>query len=87
MQGFWKAMRNFRDTKKRVNCPRKGREKAPVQTEDIPAPAPAQEASGPGDETAWQPASLDDMDEAERAALEPLLKNVGDCNIYIENKK
>ncbi|WP_418772495.1 DNA polymerase III subunit gamma/tau [Megasphaera sp.] len=62
-------------------------EKAPVQTEDIPAPAPAQEASGTGDETAWQPASLDDMDEAERAALEPLLKNVGDCNIYIEHKK
>lgn len=82
-------MRNFRDTKKKKSelPPVKAVDKAPVQTEDIPAPAPAQEARGPGDETAWQPASLDDMDEAERAALEPLLKNVGDCNIYIENKK
>jgi DNA polymerase-3 subunit gamma/tau len=62
-------------------------ETVPEQPEDIPVPAPSQEVTESGDETAWQPASLDDMDEAERAALEPLLKNVGDCNIYIENKK
>ena len=53
---------------------------APQHEEDIPAPAD-------DNETPWQPASLDDMSEAERAALGPLLKNVGDCNIYIENKK
>lgn len=89
MQGFLEgdAELSGYEKKKSELPPVKAVEKAPVQTEDIPAPAPAQEASGPGDETAWQSASLDDMDEAERAALEPLLKNVGDCNIYIENKK
>ncbi|WP_440335888.1 DNA polymerase III subunit gamma/tau [Megasphaera sp.] len=89
MQGFLEgdAELSGYEKKKSELPPVKAVEKAPVQTEDIPAPAPAQEASGTGDETAWQPASLDDMDEAERAALEPLLKNVGDCNIYIENKK
>lgn len=89
MQGFLEgdAELSGYEKKKRELPPVKAVEKALVQTEDIPAPAPAQETSEPGDETAWQPASLDDMDEAERAALEPLLKNVGDCNIYIENKK
>ncbi len=89
MQGFLEgdAELSGYEKKKSELPPVKAVDKAPVQTEDIPAPAPAQEARGPGDETAWQPASLDDMDEAERAALEPLLKNVGDCNIYIENKK
>lgn len=89
MQGFLEgdAELSGYEKKKRELPPVKDVEKALVQTEDIPAPAPAQETSEPGDETAWQPASLDDMDEAERAALEPLLKNVGDCNIYIENKK
>lgn len=89
MQGFLEgdAELSGYEKKKSELPPVKAVEKAPVQTEDIPAPAPAREASEPGDETAWQPASLDDMDEAERAALEPLLKNVGDCNIYIENKK
>ncbi|MCF0153804.1 MAG: DNA polymerase III subunit gamma/tau [Megasphaera sp.] len=62
-------------------------ETVPEQPEDIPVPAPSQEVTESGDETAWQPASFDDMDEAERAVLGPLLKNVGDCNIYIENKK
>lgn len=62
-------------------------ENVPEQPEDIPVPAPSQEVTESGDETAWQPASFDDMDEAERAVLGPLLKNVGDCNIYIENKK
>lgn len=88
MQGFLEGDAELSGYEKKSELPPvKAVEKAPVQTEDIPAPAPAQEASGIGDETAWQPASLDDMDEAERAALEPLLKNVGDCNIYIENKK
>ena len=88
MQGFLEGDAELSGYEKKSELPPvKAVEKAPVQTEDIPAPAPAQEASGTGDETAWQPASLDDMDEAERAALEPLLKNVGDCNIYIENKK
>lgn len=89
MQGFLEgdAELSGYEKKKSELPPVKAVEKAPVQTEDIPAPAPAQETNGSGDETAWQPASLDDMDEAERAALEPLLKNVGDCNIYIENKK
>lgn len=88
MQGFLEGDAELSGYEKKSELPPvKAVEKAPVQTEDIPAPAPAQEASGIGDETAWQPASLDDMDEAERAALEPLLKNVGDCNIYIGNKK
>ena len=84
MQGFLEgdAELSGYEKKKSELPPVKAVEKAPVQTEDIPAPAPAQETSEPGNETAWQPASLDDMDEAERAALEPLLKNVGDCNIY-----
>ena len=38
-------------------------------------------------EPALRPASAADMDPAERAVLEPLLKTVGDCNIYIEDKK
>lgn len=50
---------------------------------DIPAPADLPES----DEDAWQPASVDDMSADERAALGPLIKTVGDCNIYIENKK
>lgn len=89
MQGFLEgdAELSGYEKKKSELPPVKAVGKAQVQPEDIPAPAPAQEATEPGDETAWQPASLDDMDEAERAALEPLLKNVGDCNIYIENKK
>ena len=89
MQGFLEgdAELSEYEKKKRDLPPVKAVEPASVQPEDIPVPAPAQEVGEPGDETAWQPASLDDMDEAERAALEPLLKNVGDCNIYIENKK
>ena len=59
----------------------------PVPQEDIPVPAPSPEEQYQEDESAWQPASLDDMSDAERAALGPLLKSVGDCNIYIENKK
>ena len=50
---------------------------------DIPAPAVLPES----DEDVWQPASVDDMNADERAALGPLIKTVGDCNIYIENKK
>ena len=33
------------------------------------------------------PATIADMSQEERDVLEPLLKTVGDCNIYIENKK
>lgn len=89
MQGFLEGDAELSEYEKKKSDlpPVKAVEPASVQPEDIPVPAPAQEVSEPGDETAWQPASLDDMDEAERAALEPLLKNVGDCNIYIENKK
>lgn len=50
---------------------------------DIPAPTALPES----DEEVWQPASVDDMNADERAALGPLIKTVGDCNIYIENKK
>lgn len=49
---------------------------------DIPAPAVLPES----DEDVWQPASVDDMNADERAALGPLIKTVGDCNIYIEIK-
>ncbi len=89
MQGFLEGDAELSEYEKKKSDlpPVKAVEPASVQPEDIPVPAPAQEVGEPGDETAWQPASLDDMDEAERAALEPLLKNVGDCNIYIENKK
>lgn len=34
-----------------------------------------------------KPATVEDMSQEERALLEPLLKTVGDCNIYIEDKK
>lgn len=56
---------------------------------NIPAPAEPTETDEPPeqDETPWQPASMEDMSDAERAALGPLIKTVGDCNIYIENKK
>lgn len=89
MQGFLEGDAELSEYEKKKSDlpPVKAVEPASVQPEDIPVPAPAQEVGEPGDETAWQSASLDDMDEAERAALEPLLKNVGDCNIYIENKK
>lgn len=50
---------------------------------DIQAPTALPES----DEEVWQPASVDDMNADERAALGPLIKTVGDCNIYIENKK
>lgn len=33
-----------------------------------------------------QPISLEEISSEERAVLEPLLKTVGDCNIYIEHK-
>lgn len=45
---------------------------------DIQAPTALPES----DEEVWQPASVDDMNADERAALGPLIKTVGDCNIY-----
>ncbi len=50
---------------------------------DIPAPTALPES----DEEVWQPASVDDMNADERAALGPLIKTVGDCNIYIDKIK
>lgn len=45
-----------------------------------PAPPASQEPK-------LKPATVEDMSQEERALLEPLLKTVGDCNIYIEDKK
>lgn len=61
-------------------------ESAAVNTPQHDEDIPVSDFQG-NEETPWQPVSLDDMSDAERAALGPLLKNVGDCNIYIENKK
>lgn len=72
--------------------------KKPPRNEEknsIPAAMPVSETTaaatvqtdvaGPPEKN-WQIASVQDMSEAERAAAAPLLKNVGDCNIYIEQK-
>lgn len=56
-----------------------------VMTPAVPVEA-HQEEVRPATPTMLQPASLDDMSPAERAALDPLLKVVGDCNIYVEHK-
>lgn len=87
MQGFLEGDAELDGYEKKKSNLTRPAEPEPLPEEDIPAPAPSQEAASSSDETAWQPASIEDMDEAERAALGPLLKNVGDCNIYIENKK
>lgn len=49
-------------------------EPVPVPVADTPAPA------------VLQPATVQDMSDEERTTLEPLLKMVGDCNIYVEHK-
>lgn len=63
-------------------------ETEPLPQESVPAAAPDPLSPDAASLSAanWQPASVQDMDESERAAIAPLLKNVGDCNIYIENK-
>lgn len=38
-------------------------------------------------ESKLMPATVEDMSQEERSLLEPLLKTVGDCNIYIEKQK
>lgn len=53
----------------------------PVPPQPLAVVPPAQQ------EANLMPATVDDMSQEERALLEPLLKTVGDCNIYIENKK
>ncbi len=53
----------------------------PVPPQPLASVPPAQQ------EANLMPATVDDMSQEERALLEPLLKTVGDCNIYIENKK
>lgn len=52
----------------------------------VPAQAPAPAAEQPPEATLLQPATVADMSDDERTALEPLLKMVGDCNIYVEHK-
>lgn len=56
------------------------REEKP-QTPDIVPPQTAEK--GP----VLKPATVQDMSPEEQAAIGPLLKMVGDCNIYIEDKK
>jgi DNA polymerase-3 subunit gamma/tau len=59
-----------------------------VQPASLTVPVSSEEA-GVVEETVpagLQPATADDMSPAERTVLEPLLKTVGDCNIYIEHK-
>lgn len=70
---------------------------APAAPAEQPAPAPAappiapsEPVPVPGDDTpapaVLQPATVQDMSDEERTTLEPLLKMVGDCNIYVEHK-
>lgn len=74
-------------------------EESQVPIPNVPAPEPQQspqvqetsntatpEVARPVTPTLLQPASVDDMSPEERAALDPLLKVVGDCNIYVEHK-
>lgn len=51
-------------------------EPAALPAEAVPEAAPSLHSALP-----------EDMTEAERALIEPLLKTVGECNIYIEDKK
>ena len=51
-----------------------------VQQQPAASAPPAQQ------ESKLMPATVEDMSQEERALLEPLLKTVGDCNIYIETK-
>ncbi len=54
-----------------------------IEAPEIPeSPDTGEESDRP-----WTPVALEDMPPEERAALEPLLKMVGDCNIYREDKK
>ncbi len=48
---------------------------------------PLSSAAPEPQEPKLMPATVEDMSQEERALLEPLLKTVGDCNIYIEDKK
>lgn len=60
----------------------------PTAPETAVAPAPTQPPVEvqPQEATLLQPATVADMSDDERTALEPLLKMVGDCNIYVEHK-
>lgn len=49
--------------------------------------APAVNAAAPEEEAeSLQAVTLQDIPEQEREVLEPLLKTLGDCHIYVENK-
>lgn len=54
----------------------------PAPTPPAP-PVPVAPAQVPA---VLQPATIQDMSDEERTTLEPLLKMVGDCNIYVEHK-
>lgn len=56
-------------------------EKEPAQ-EPVPETAPAAQ-----EKPVLTPVRLDDVPASERRFLEPLLKTLGDCHIYIENKE
>ncbi len=70
---------------------KKNRLSVPAETtSQLTVPAPDGADALRGDEgipPVLRPATRDDMTPAERAVLDPLLKTVGECNIYIEDKK
>lgn len=85
------------DSLKDVSKPVENQEAAPVRPhfsqeneENVSDSLPVQEMNESitpaQQEEKLVPAAIEDMSQEERALLEPLLRTVGDCNIYIENK-
>lgn len=62
-------------------------EKIGNEADSLSVQQPAVSAPPAQQESKLMPATVEDMSQEERALLEPLLKTVGDCNIYIETKK
>ena len=61
-------------------------EKIGNEADSLSVQQPAVSAPPAQQESKLMPATVEDMSQEERALLEPLLKTVGDCNIYIETK-
>lgn len=70
---------------KKISSPKPAIPAEPIVSEPAALPRQEETAAEVPSET-LQPATLADMSPAERTMLEPLLKTVGDCNIYIEHK-
>lgn len=95
MQAFLEGDDELRDYEQANHTPQPVT--APAAPAEQPAPAPAAPPIAPSEPVpvpvadtpapaVLQPATVQDMSDEERTTLEPLLKMVGDCNIYVEHK-